>query len=78
MIRENRELEYGRSLGYGWYLVHQPVIIAVAYVVVRWQLAVPVKLAVLTVVSLAGTLAVTELLGRMSVMRRLLGLSPAT
>lgn len=75
--RETRELAYGRSLGYGWYLVHQPVIVAVAYVVVRWQLSVPLKLAVLTILSLAGTLIATELLRRVPVTQRLLGLSPA-
>jgi len=78
LTRENRALEYGRSLGYGWYLVHQPVIVAIAYVVVHWQVGTAVKLAVLSVASLAGTLAATELLRRAPILRRLLGLGPAT
>ena len=26
--------QYGRTMAYGWYVVHQPVIVAVAFVVV--------------------------------------------
>jgi len=54
------------------------VIVAIAYVVVRWHVGMGVKLAVLSVASLAGTLAATELLRRAPIVHRLLGLSPAT
>jgi peptidoglycan/LPS O-acetylase OafA/YrhL len=60
-------LRYGHTMSYGWYLVHQPVIIAVAYVVVQWQASVAVKAAVIFGVSALATLAVTELLRRLPV-----------
>ena len=58
---------YGHTMSYGWYLVHQPVIVAVAYVVVRWQTSVAVKASVIFVVSAIATVAATELLRRLPV-----------
>lgn len=46
------------------YLLHQPILVAVAYVVVRWDVAIPVKYAVLVTVTYAITVAVYELLVR--------------
>jgi hypothetical protein len=47
--------------------VHQPIIIAVAYVVVQWQAGVAVKAATIFVVSAIATVASTELLRRLPV-----------
>jgi peptidoglycan/LPS O-acetylase OafA/YrhL len=55
-------------------LVHQPVIVAIAFVVVRWQVGVPIKLIVLASTSLVGTLIAAELLGRTELTRRAFGL----
>ena len=75
---ETRELRYGREIGYGWYLVHQPIIVAIAYVVVQWRASVPEKLAVLLFVSLAGTLAGAELLRRLPSARPIFGMRPVS
>jgi Acyltransferase family len=53
---------YGRAMAYGWYIVHQPVIIAVAFVIVQQKLTLPVKFVLVLVLSLAGTIIGTELL----------------
>lgn len=78
LTRETLVLRYGREIGYGWYLMHQPVIIAVAFVVVQWRAGIPLELMVLTVASLAGTLLGAELLRSIPVARRLFGLAAVT
>jgi peptidoglycan/LPS O-acetylase OafA/YrhL len=55
-------LAFGRRAGYGWYLLHQPVIVLVAAWVVTWSAGVAAKLFAITVASLVGTLAATTLL----------------
>lgn len=60
--RDSAVLRYGHTMGYVWYIVHQPVIIAVAYVVVQRQAGVGVKFLTLLVVSLGATLVISELL----------------
>jgi hypothetical protein len=47
--------------------MHQPVIIAVAYVVVQWQASVAVKAAAIFAVSAVATAAAAELLRRLPV-----------
>jgi glucan biosynthesis protein C len=68
-------LRYGRRVGYGLYIVHQPIIVAIAFVVVQWDQPVAVKFVVLLVTSIIGTVLSTELLARLPVARALLGLS---
>jgi peptidoglycan/LPS O-acetylase OafA/YrhL len=54
------------------YLIHQPVVVAVAYGVVRWDAPIPVKYAVLVAASLALTVAAYDLLVRRTVLTRFL------
>lgn len=68
--KDSPVLRYGRRFGYGIYLVHQPVIVAVAYVVVRWDLSVPAKFLAVLVISALGTLLGGEALGRLLIARR--------
>ena len=77
LTRERSVLGYARSVGYGWYIVHQPIIVAAAYVVVRSDMTVPIKFLTLFIVSLAGTLASADLLRRVPLTRRVFGLFPA-
>jgi glucans biosynthesis protein C len=75
--RGNRVLRYASEGAYPFYLLHQTVIVAVAFVVVRWDLGVWPKYGVLVIVSLAITLGLYELLVRRSDrMRFLFGLKP--
>jgi peptidoglycan/LPS O-acetylase OafA/YrhL len=59
-----------------FFLVHQPVILALAFFVVGWHAGIPVKLPVLLVLSLAASAAAAWLLSRAAVTRRLLGVKP--
>ncbi|MGZ3465322.1 MAG: acyltransferase family protein [Gemmatimonadaceae bacterium] len=63
-------LRYSRRLGYAVYLVHQPVIIAVAFLVVQAREPIGVKFGVLLVVSIAGTLVGAELMSRLPLIGR--------
>ncbi len=47
-----------------FYLLHEPVIVAVAWLIVRWQGPVPAEYAAVVVVSFAATLALYEILVR--------------
>jgi glucans biosynthesis protein C len=67
-------LRYGREIGYGWYLAHQPVIVAIAFLVVAWRASVASKFGVLFAASFVGTLGATELLRRARPLGFVLGL----
>ena len=67
-------LRYGREIGYGWYLAHQPVIVAIAFLVVPWRAAVATKFGVLFGASLVATLGVAELFRRVTPLRVVLGM----
>lgn len=56
----NRWLEYGQTAIMPLFLIHQPVIIAIAYYVVQWEAGILVKLPVVLLGSLAVTLAIFE------------------
>ncbi|MBP2707745.1 acyltransferase [Microbispora sp. RL4-1S] len=59
------------------YVLHQPVVVAVAYPVVRWDAPIAVKYAVIATVSLVLTLAVYDLLvRRLPPVRLLFGMRP--
>ncbi len=74
---DNRLLRYAREGAYPFYLLHQTVIIAVAFFVVQWNVAVLPKYLVIVVVSLAATVAIYDLLVRRTNLTRvLLGMKP--
>jgi peptidoglycan/LPS O-acetylase OafA/YrhL len=54
------------------YVLHQPIVVAVAYFVVGWSAPIPVEYVVLVTISLALTLAAYELLGRRTPVTRFL------
>ncbi len=59
-------VRYGRRASYMLYIVHQPIIVAVAFVVVRWNYSVPIKMTIIFVSSLALSLGATEIISRMT------------
>jgi glucans biosynthesis protein C len=65
------------GLALPFYVLHQPVILVVAFVVVRWSAGIPVKLAVVLAGSFAVTAALCGLVGRARVLGPLLGARPA-
>jgi hypothetical protein len=60
-----------------FYVLHQPVILVVAFVVVRWSAGIPVKLAIVLAGSFAITAALCGLVGRARSLGPLLGARPA-
>jgi glucan biosynthesis protein C len=72
----NRLLEYGQSAIMPLFLLHQPVIIAIAYHVVQWNVGLVVKLPVVLLGSLAVTLAIFEgLIKRVGPLRAFFGIN---
>jgi surface polysaccharide O-acyltransferase-like enzyme len=73
--RSNRWLEYGNDTLMPFYVLHQPVIIVIAYFVVQWNAGVGVKLLVIAFSSFLATLGLVELLVRpFEPMRRVFGM----
>jgi peptidoglycan/LPS O-acetylase OafA/YrhL len=62
-----------------FYLLHEPVIVAVAWLIVRWHAPLPAKYAALVIVSFAATFALYEtLVRRFRVTRLLAGIKPSS
>jgi len=73
----NKLLVYSSDTIMPFYLLHQPVIIVIAYFVVQWQVGIPIKLLIILVGSLLITLALVELLIQpFKPIRRLFGMKP--
>jgi peptidoglycan/LPS O-acetylase OafA/YrhL len=73
----NKWLEYGNSTIMPFYLLHQPVIIVIAYFVVQWNLGILPKLLVVVLGSFLVTIGLVELLIRpFRLTRRLFGMKP--
>lgn len=60
-------VRYGRRTGYLVYIVHQPIIVAVAYVVVQTSASVAWKFATIFVISGIGTFVSADLLSRLQI-----------
>jgi hypothetical protein len=75
--RSNRWLVYGNDTLMPFYVLHQPVVIVIAYFVVQWNAGVGVKLLVIVFTSFLATLGLVELLVRpFEPMRRVFGMKP--
>jgi peptidoglycan/LPS O-acetylase OafA/YrhL len=73
--RRHRAAAYANQAALPFYLLHEPVIVAAAWFITRWQAPVPIKYLTLVTTSLATTLALYELLvRRFRVPRLLLGM----
>ena len=73
-----RFVTYASEASYPVYLLHQTVIVAVAFVVVRWDVAVAGKYAAILVLSLAVTVLVYDLaVRRVGALRFVFGMKPA-
>ena len=73
-----RVARYGNEAVLPFYLVHEPVIVAAAWVVARWDAPALAAYATLVTVSFAATLVLYDLLiRRFRVTRFLCGMKPA-
>jgi peptidoglycan/LPS O-acetylase OafA/YrhL len=71
----NKWLQYGQEAIVPFYLLHQPVIIVIAFYVVQWQAGVTVKMLAVIVGSFVVTLGIYELLvRRIAPLRTLFGM----
>jgi peptidoglycan/LPS O-acetylase OafA/YrhL len=74
----NKWLVYGSETIMPFYLLHQPVIITIAYFVVQWNIGLWVKMPIVVIGSFLVTLGLVELLIRpFKPMRRLFGMKPS-
>ena len=75
--RSSKVLPYANEAALPFYVLHQPVVIVVAFFVVQWHMAIGLKWLILSTLSLVLILAVYDLLvRRVNAMRWLLGMKP--
>jgi fucose 4-O-acetylase-like acetyltransferase len=73
-----RAARYANEAGLPFYVLHEPVIVAAAWPIIRWKAPLLGKYLVLVVVSFATTVSLYEvLIRRFRLSRRLAGLKPA-
>jgi peptidoglycan/LPS O-acetylase OafA/YrhL len=72
--RPARLLLYLNSASYPFYVLHQTVILAIGFIVIRWNISVFAKFLIIASAATGGTLALVELARRCSVTRALLGM----
>jgi peptidoglycan/LPS O-acetylase OafA/YrhL len=73
----NKYLHYGREASYPFFIVHQPVIIFIAFYVVQWEVDPLIKMLVVVIGSFAVSLGLYELLvRRINPVRALFGMQP--
>jgi peptidoglycan/LPS O-acetylase OafA/YrhL len=70
----NRWLRHGQERIMPFFLVHQPVIIAIAFYVVQWKVNLWVKLPVVVLASLLISLGLAEIMRRLGPLRALFGM----
>jgi hypothetical protein len=64
--REGPLTRYAQRVGYEIYIVHQPIIVAIAYFVVQWHAPVAAKISVTFAASAFCTVACSEVLARLN------------
>ena len=73
----SERLQYGREASYLFFMLHQPVIIFIAFYVVQWDVDLLIKLLVVVIGSFAVSLGLYELLvRRINPVRALFGMKP--
>jgi hypothetical protein len=73
----NKWLQYGQEAVLPFFLLHQPVIMAIAFYVVQWDTGIPLKLLTVVAGSFVVTLGIYELLvRRVGPLRALFGMKP--
>jgi glucans biosynthesis protein C len=77
LTADNRVLRYARDAAYPFYLLHQTVIIVIAFFVVQWNADTLLKFSVIAVCSLVATIGLYDLLvRRTNATRFLFGMKP--
>jgi len=75
----NKWLQYGREASYPFFMIHQPVVIFIAFYAVQWEVDLLIKLLVDVISSFVVSLSLYELLvRRINPVRALFGMKPRT
>jgi glucan biosynthesis protein C len=75
--RTNRAYSYASGAAYPFYILHQTVIVALAYLVVQWGVGIPLKFTVVAVGAFCLTVAIYEVaVRRWGAVRFLFGMKP--
>ena len=75
---DSQALRYGQVTLLPFFVIHQPVILAIAYVVVQWEAALLVKLPVVVLGAFVMSIGITELvIKRVSVLQNAFGMKAA-
>jgi glucan biosynthesis protein C len=73
--RDSKVLRYSLSANLPFFVVHQPVILAIAYFVVQWEASIAIKLLVVVFGAFVVSLGLTELvIKRVGILRLLFGM----
>jgi glucan biosynthesis protein C len=73
--RDSKVLRYGLSVNLPFFVVHQPVILAIAYFVVQWEASIAIKLLVVVLGAFVVSIGLTELvIKRVGILRVLFGM----
>ncbi|MBW4517648.1 MAG: acyltransferase family protein [Timaviella obliquedivisa GSE-PSE-MK23-08B] len=71
-------LQYASKASYPFYLVHQPIIVAIGFYIVKWQTGIPQKFIIISTTALVLSLGLYELIiRRFNVVRFCFGLKPS-
>jgi len=73
---ESSFVRYWSSRVYAFYVIHQTVVVIIAYYVVRWPLPIAIKFSLVLTLAFFGSLAVIEAMARIPAVRTLLGTPP--
>jgi peptidoglycan/LPS O-acetylase OafA/YrhL len=70
-------LQYGRETSFLFFMIHQPVIIFIAFYAVQWEIDLLIKVLVVVIGSFALALGLIELfMKRIAPVRALFGMKP--
>jgi glucan biosynthesis protein C len=73
--RDSKALRYGQATLLPFFVVHQPVILAIAYFVVQWEASIALKLLVVVLGAFVVSIGLTELvIKRVGILRLLFGM----
>jgi peptidoglycan/LPS O-acetylase OafA/YrhL len=74
---DSRALRYGQATLLPFFVVHQPVILAIAYFAVQWEATIAIKLLVIVLGAFVVSIGLTELvIKRVGILRVLFGMKP--
>lgn len=70
----NKWLQYGSEARYPFFILHQPVILIIAFYVVQWKAGVSLKFLTVIITSFAITLGLVEFIKRIKPIRKIMGM----